>query len=145
VGIKAILPITVNTLAQNCVIIKTNNMDQELVRHFVEECKRDQEWAERWASNHIEFDDYFKYSGKIEKTKEIVEHYISQDKHGMMLRKRPYVLKAKDPVVRHYFQNPDMTLIELGIHFDMCFKEVSNRITKYLKTRTDEKGDTIFA
>jgi|TARA_R100001082_G_C4326856_1_gene143743 hypothetical protein len=46
--------------------IKINNMDKELVRHFIEECKEDKEWHDRWKANHIEFDNYFKYSGEIE-------------------------------------------------------------------------------
>ena len=50
-------------------------MDKELVRHFIEECKRDQEWDERWRSNYIEFDNYFKYSGKTEETKAIVSEW----------------------------------------------------------------------
>ena len=34
---------------------------KEETRYFIEECKQEQEWKERWKSNHIEFDDYFKY------------------------------------------------------------------------------------
>jgi len=95
VGIKAILPITVNTLAHPCVIIKTNNMDQELVRHFVEECKRDQEWDERWRSNYIEFDNYFKYSGKTEPYKVLISHYRYNNKacnylHEQYINKKDY-------------------------------------------------------
>jgi len=50
-------------------------MKGKLVRHFVEECKRDQEWTKRWASNHIEFDNFFKYSGKTEEIKEIISKW----------------------------------------------------------------------
>lgn len=42
-------------------------MDKELVRYFIEECKRDKEWAKRYSLNYIEFDNYFKYSGVVEK------------------------------------------------------------------------------
>ena len=118
-------------------------MDKELVRHFVEECKRDQEWAERWASNHIEFDNYFNYSGKIEKTTEIIETYYSQGKYGMMLQ-HP-IIKSKDPVVLWYFQNPNESMYSIAIRFSITYREVSIRISNYLKTRTNDKGEEIFA
>jgi len=44
-------------------------MDKELVRHFVAECKEDKEWHERWEANHIDMDDWFKYSGEVEEEK----------------------------------------------------------------------------
>ena len=118
-------------------------MDQELVRHFIEECKRDQEWAERWASNHIEFDNYFKYSGQFEKSVPMIEQHYSAGKYGMML-KAP-ILRSKDPVVRWYFQNPNEPMYDIAIRFNITYKEVSNKISKYLKTRTNDQGKKIFA
>ena len=50
-------------------------MDKELVDAFVLECKQEQEWKERWEANHIEFDNYFKYSGKIEPHKVLITHW----------------------------------------------------------------------
>lgn len=41
-------------------------MDKELVQNFILECKQEQEWKERFDQNFIEFDNYFKYSGKVE-------------------------------------------------------------------------------
>ena len=118
----------------------------ELTKAFIQECKQKQDWKVRYKANYIQFDNYFKYSGKIEVTSEIIDRYIEMTgKYGMMLKKRQPVLTTKDPVVRYYFQNSNMTLIELGIHFNMCYKEISNRISKYLKTKTNEKGDKIFA
>ena len=40
---------------------------KELIDAFVLECKQEQEWKERFKANHIDFWNYFKYSGKIEK------------------------------------------------------------------------------
>ena len=40
--------------------------EKKLVRHFIDECIKDQEWAERYKENYIEFDNYFKYSGATE-------------------------------------------------------------------------------
>tara|TARA_R110002020_G_scaffold36269_1_gene108933 strand:- start:771 stop:1085 length:315 start_codon:yes stop_codon:yes gene_type:complete len=50
-------------------------MDKELVQAFIDECKRDQEFEERWKSNHIEFDNYFKYSGEVEPHGVLISHY----------------------------------------------------------------------
>jgi len=60
----------------------------------------------------------------------------------MMLEKP--ILKAKDPVVRWYFQNPNESMYNIAIRFNVSYKEVSNRISKYLKTRTNEQGKKIF-
>ena len=50
-------------------------MDKALVKAFIAECKLEQEWRQRWEDNHIDFNDYFKYSGKIEPTKVLISHY----------------------------------------------------------------------
>ena len=41
-------------------------MNKELVKHFVEEYKKKQEKIKELESNHIEMDDWFNHSGKIE-------------------------------------------------------------------------------
>ena len=96
-----------------------------------------------WNRNYIEFDKYFKYSGKIEKTSEIMTQYYSAGKYGMMLQKP--VLRSKDPIVRWYFQNPNESIISISYKFDVTYNEVRSRISKYLKTKTNEKGYQIFA
>jgi len=53
------------------VINKTIDMKTELVKHFVMECKQEQEWKKRFKANHIEFDNYFKYSGQVERERQI--------------------------------------------------------------------------
>ena len=44
-------------------------MDKELVRAFVQECIDVQDWEARQKANHIEMNDWFKYSGKVEQNK----------------------------------------------------------------------------
>lgn len=120
---------------------------KQLVEAFVLECKQEQEWRERWEANHIEFDSYFKDSGKIEKEKNFVDRYESQHytyKYGVMLKK-PFVIESQDPVVRWYFQNPNDSMYTMASKFDITYREVSHRISNYLKTRTNEKGNKIFA
>ena len=49
---------------------------KELVKAFVQECKEEQEWKQRWSENHIEFDTFFKNSGYIEPTQEIIREWL---------------------------------------------------------------------
>tara|TARA_R100001443_G_scaffold83471_1_gene90286 strand:- start:380 stop:637 length:258 start_codon:yes stop_codon:yes gene_type:complete len=51
-------------------------MDKKLVEAFVLECKQEQEWKERFKANHIDFNDYFKYSGKIEEVSDEYKEYL---------------------------------------------------------------------
>ena len=44
-------------------------------RAFIQECKQEQEFKKRYKANFIEFDNYFKYSGKIEPYKVLISHY----------------------------------------------------------------------
>ena len=53
----------------------TKHTNKELVDYFVQECKYEQEWKERYKQNFIEFDNYFKYSGKIEANKVLITQY----------------------------------------------------------------------
>jgi len=118
-------------------------INKKLVEAFILECKQEQEWKEKVKDNYIEFDYYFKYSGRIEKTKEIIDHYYSHGKYGVMLEKP--ILRSKDPIVRWYFQNPNESMVSIAIKFNISYREVSRKIGKYLKTRTDDKGNKIFA
>ena len=117
-------------------------MDKELIEAFVLECKQEQEFQIRWNAAHIKFENYFKYSGEIEKTKKMSDHYYIA-KYGMFLK--TFSSEPMDPVVRYYFQNPNLTLIELGIKFNICYKEASKKISEYLKTKINEKNEKIFA
>ena len=47
----------------------------EEAKHLIQECKRKKEWEERYRSNYIEFDDYFKYSGEVEPTRVLITRY----------------------------------------------------------------------
>tara|TARA_R110002020_G_scaffold45391_1_gene129871 strand:+ start:74 stop:415 length:342 start_codon:yes stop_codon:yes gene_type:complete len=105
-------------------------MDKELVRAFILECKQEQEWKKRWRDNHIEFDNYFKYSGEIEKTQ--TKEFFERKSYGMFLEKS---MDGVDEVVKYYFSHPELTLIDIGIKFNCSYKRVSDKISKYLKTR----------
>ena len=48
-------------------------MDKKLVRAFIQECIDVQDWEARHKANHIEMNDWFKYSGKTEVEKPLYE------------------------------------------------------------------------
>ena len=60
----------------------TKRIDKKLVEAFVLEQKQEQEWKERWAANHIEFDNYFKYSGMVEPNKILISHWKYDHNHN---------------------------------------------------------------
>ena len=41
--------------------------NRKIYNNVILECKQQQEFKKRYKQNFIEFDDYFKYSGKVEK------------------------------------------------------------------------------
>ena len=48
-------------------------MDKKLVRAFVQECIDVQDWEARQKANHIEMNEWFKYSGEVEEEKSIYQ------------------------------------------------------------------------
>jgi hypothetical protein len=51
----------------------------ELVKNLIEECKRDQELERLYKATHIEFDNYFKYSGEVEPYQALISCYTYND------------------------------------------------------------------
>ena len=47
----------------------------ELVKNLIEECKQDQELERLYKATHIEFDNYFKYSGEVEPYQVLISCY----------------------------------------------------------------------
>ena len=58
------------------------HIDKKLVRAFVRECKEEQEWKKRYKPNFIEFDNYFKYHGRIEPNKILISHWKYDHNHN---------------------------------------------------------------
>ena len=52
-------------------------MDKELVRAFVQECIDAQDYEAKFKANHIEMNEWFKYSGEVEEEK-LVHEFKSQ-------------------------------------------------------------------
>ena len=49
--------------------------NKKLVKAFVQECIDAQDWEVRFKANHIEFENYFKYSGKVEPNRVLISHW----------------------------------------------------------------------
>ena len=50
-------------------------MDKTLVANIIKESKQLQEHKERYKANFIEFENYFKYSGKVEPNRVLISHW----------------------------------------------------------------------
>ena len=50
-------------------------MDKTLVANIIKESKQLQEVKERYKANIIEFNNYFKYSGRVEPNKVLISHW----------------------------------------------------------------------
>ena len=70
-------------------------MNKELVNAFILECKLEKELKERWRANHIEFDNYFKYSGKTEPNTPQYEQYLKEKEYDHRFAIMPVMDKIK--------------------------------------------------
>ena len=54
----------------------------ELTKAFILECKQQQECEKLYKANYIEFDNYFKYSGRVETNKVLISHWKYDHNHN---------------------------------------------------------------
>ena len=78
-------------------------MEKDLVKTFIEECKWDQYWETKFKEKHIEWDSYFKYSGKTEETKVLISHWkynpnfkSGNQLHEQFIKKQEYENNKKN-------------------------------------------------
>ena len=107
-------------------------MNKELVGTFVQECKEEQELKAIFKRNHINFNNYFKYSGKIEEDKK--EHEFENSK----IKSKKII--TNDPIVQFYFDNPGYTLEEVGRVFELKENAVKKRLNNYFKNLKNLKN-----
>ncbi len=87
-------------------------MDKKLVEAFVLEYRQEQEWKERFKANHIEFDNYFKYSGEVEAFTEDYKEYLGANTYARIKAKlRDEKEKDRKEYFREYWQNYKLNLI----------------------------------
>ena len=110
---------------------KTINMNKELVKAFVQECIDVQDWETKYKTNHIEMDNYFKYSGKIENEKNIYDFTCNSES---------FVIDTDDKVVRFYLKNGDISLVDIGKQFGCSSGSVKNKLDKYFKDKTKKRN-----
>lgn len=84
-------------------------MDKKLVEAFVLECKQEQEWKERFKANHIEFDNYFKYSGEVEGFTEDYKEYLGANTYAKIKAKLRD--KNRQEYFREYWKKYKLNLI----------------------------------
>tara|TARA_R110002012_G_scaffold8724_1_gene40132 strand:- start:3126 stop:3392 length:267 start_codon:yes stop_codon:yes gene_type:complete len=48
-------------------------MDKNLIKYFIQECIDVQDWEAKQEANYIEMNEWFKYSGRVEKEKHLYE------------------------------------------------------------------------
>ena len=108
-------------------------MNKELVKEFVLEYKQEQEFQVRWNANHIKLENYFKYSGKVEKEKKEEDFQINKSKCKKII--------ADDSIVQFYFDNPGYTTKEIGMVFGTGDGVVRVRLNKYFKERENAKNN----
>ena len=57
-------------------------INKKLVKAFIQECEWDQYWETKFKENHINWDDYFKYSGEVEEEKILISHWKYDHNHN---------------------------------------------------------------
>ena len=77
-------------------------MDKELVQAFIQECKDIQEWEARYNANYMQMENFFKYSGQIEKNTKDYE-YLMRDASKIKAVKRP--IKSRKEYHKKYWLN----------------------------------------
>ena len=128
-------------------------MDRELIDAFILECKQEQEWKERWKANHIEFDDYFKYSGEIEPDTPAYAQYLSiKDYDHRLISKPADRMRVRD--IYLLLSTEEKTIVDIFYKYSneinmekMAKKSARSKdffkkiITKHLKIMRDDKNN----
>jgi len=126
---------------------------KEETRYFVEEYRQEQEWKERWKANHIEFDNYFKYSGEVEPYSEDYQAFLKQlDDNANFIRYYKKRLKDKDfflflnevesKIVDYFYRHPDKTMLEVAEDVGHSKTYVSKIISKHINIQQNDKKNT---
>ncbi len=96
------------------------HIDKDLIRAFIREYKQEQDWVKRWEANHIEFDNYFKYSGMIEPDKVLISHWKydhnhnCNDLHEQFIKTKEYEKLWKEKAGK---DNPGRFTEEITAHY----------------------------
>ena len=91
-----------------CKTANDNTGMREETKYLIQEYKEMKEWKERWEANHIEMDNYFKYSGQVEPTKVLISRYKynsnsnCNDLHEKYINKKAYEKICENKASKNY-------------------------------------------
>jgi len=57
-------------------------INKDLIKAFIQECKWNQYCEAKFKEDHIEFDSYFKYSGRTEENRILISHWKYDHNHN---------------------------------------------------------------
>tara|TARA_R100001510_G_scaffold54326_1_gene56909 strand:+ start:309 stop:632 length:324 start_codon:yes stop_codon:yes gene_type:complete len=101
---------------------------KEETKYFINECKREQEFKKQWEDNHIDMNNYFKYSGQVEPYKILISRYVynensrCNDLHEKYINKKTYEKLWKDKASKSY---PGRFTQEIEAH---CWDETEDSV-----------------
>jgi hypothetical protein len=98
---------------------------KKISRTFIEEIKQLNTLDKIYKEKIINFNDYFKYSGKVEKYKPIKEFACNQP--------IPIALKSNDPVIRFYYKNSDLSFTKIGKKLGVSYGTVKKKLDEHYK------------
>ena len=131
-------------------------MNKELVDAFILECKLEKEWKERWRANHIEFDNYFKYSGKTEPNTPQYEEYLKEKEYDNRFVIMPIMDKMRPRDVHLLLDEEECQMVDIFYEYsnDLTMEQMAKKIGrskdyfkktigKHLKIMRDDKNNAI--
>tara|TARA_R110002051_G_scaffold305410_1_gene375373 strand:+ start:130 stop:453 length:324 start_codon:yes stop_codon:yes gene_type:complete len=107
-------------------------MNKELVEVFVLECKQEQECRKKWNTNHINFNDYFLYSGEVEEEVAIDKRVVSFTKLKS--------LNTDCEITAFWFENPNYTCEEVSFIFECPIHTVKSKLNTYFDNKKVYNG-----
>ena len=102
------------------------------IRNWIDEIKQMKNLDEIQKRQVINFNNYFKYSGKIEEDKK--EHEFESSKI------KSKKITTNDPIVQFYFDNPGYTTKEVGRIFGLKDSSTRARLNNYFNNRKTIKN-----
>ena len=102
------------------------------IRNWIDEIKQMKNLDTIQKRQVIDFNNYFKYSGKVEKDKK--EHEFESNKI------KSKKITTNDPIVQFYFDNAGYTIEEVGRVFRLKDTGIRTRLNKYFKNLKNLKN-----
>ena len=115
----------------NKIILYFYDMEKHLIKYFVDQYKMNQDFKRDQKNNYIDFDKYFKYSGKTEQNT-----YIERNKCEV-------VIESNNPIVKFFYQFPNLTEEEIGKVFQISRSSVKKALDNFYMEKGMKQKQTI--